>query len=152
MGGLRRKLRFASHRSIHRTVSSLAADPPGGLLPGRSFSPFECADLSARHLSLARHRGDDSFSLTELAAPGFFYFSTEECIASQGDGQIASARKTNPDPKFRDTLRRDPNSSSTASLPLLRRHRMDLHGTSLQLANDARTSFHSHIILRRRSE
>src|SRR6266513_2881094 len=129
MGSLRRELRFAFHRFAGRAVSSLAPYPPSGLLRGGHFSSFERADLSSRHLPVARHRGDDSFSFAEPAAS-----------------------ETNPDSRFRDTLRCDPDFSTAAPLPLFRRHRMDLHGAPLQLANDARTSLHAHIILRRRSQ
>src|SRR5467141_4074571 len=122
MGGLRRELRFAYHRFTHGAVSSLAAESPGRLLRGGNFSPFKLADLSARHLSLARHRGDDSFSLAKLAAADHFNFSTKRFLARDGARHFASASKTNPDPEFRDTLRRDPNFGTAAPLLLFRWH------------------------------
>src|SRR6266513_5003655 len=126
MGSLRRELRFAFHRFAGRAVSSLAPYPPSGLLRGGHFSSFERADLSSRHLPVARHRGDDSFSFAELAASDHFNFATKKCIARNGEEHIAAALETNPDSRFRDTLRCDPDFSTAAPLPLFRRHRLDL--------------------------
>src|ERR1700726_4468027 len=130
----------------------MASDSLSGLLRGGYFSSFERADLSTRHLPLARHCGDDSFFLAELAAPDRFNFSTKKGIACDAHGHIASASKADPDFDFRDTLRCDPDFGTAAPFPLFRRHRMDLHGAPLQLANDARASLDAHIILRHRSQ
>src|SRR5207244_8329467 len=68
MGGLRRELRLASHRFADGAVSSLASHARGRLLCRGNLSSFERANLSARHLSLARNCSDCSFSFAELAA------------------------------------------------------------------------------------
>src|SRR5437762_10855452 len=46
MGSLRRELRFAYPRFDHGAVSSLAAEPPGGLLRVGNSAPVHLADLS----------------------------------------------------------------------------------------------------------
>src|SRR5439155_13504716 len=112
MGGLRRELRLASNRFADGAVSSLASHARGRLLCRGNLSSFERANLSARHLSLARNCSDCSFSFAELAAPDHFHFSAKHCIARDKSRHTTSALETNPDHKLRDDLHRDPNPGS----------------------------------------
>src|SRR5438132_8188057 len=97
---------------------------------------------------MARNRGDNAVSFTELAAAAGV-ISLKTAIRDAGcDSRIALAWETKINSRLRRSLHRDSNPRALASFSSSGRDRMDLHGASLQLADDAGAPHDLSVLLR----
>ena len=125
----------------------MATDAPDGILRGGDFSSSKCVDFRSRHFSLARHCCYHSVSFAELAAP-----DPSPSFTCGGKKRTCFSTEANAGAEFGGDLCRVPNTRPPAQFHSPRRDRMELHGTSVQLANDAAPAHHHNLLVCDRPE
>src|SRR5207302_7212429 len=130
-----------------RTTAFMATDAPDGILRGGDFSSSKCVDFRSRHFSLARHCCYHSVSFAELAAP-----DPSPSFTCGGKKRTCFSTEANASAEFGGDLCRVPNTRPSAQFHSPRRDRMELHGTSVQLANDAAPAHHHNLLVCDRPE